>query len=470
MVISIWDIFRYLYKHKLFIIITLCLCIAVSELYVYRSKTYSAEVVIEYSGDGISEGKAPDGTKLDVYEIVSPNVITKTIDELDLTANVDTIRSAVTITAIIPNDIATIKKSKEKEGEKYDYYPTQYSIKFEDTLGHKYGLFARDILNSIIKNYTTYYAEKHISQAAIANIDSDMKIGAHDYIEIAEIMDRNASNYIKYFEERTSQNAAFRSAKTGLGFADLATSFQHLKDLDLPALYAYILNNQVTRSKEVLLKKYAQSKDEYLLTKANREETKTLTSGLMDKFVQSNEKVANSTNTANDSTTGESQIASTEIVTDTSLGQEKTTYDNLIDRYVDNGVDSINSQINANYCDSIIEKFHEEKSYPVNTPEQKKHVEKQINTIAKQWNTLYKEAITTLDDYNAKTSSRYITWLSGVSVNSTISQKLYLAIGSVAGLGLGCLIAIAMEIVKEMKRHRILVSDSDEENETTEAR
>lgn len=454
MVLTIWDIFHYLYKRKVLIIITLCICVVLSQLYVYRSKSYSAEVIIEYGGSKIEQGQSPDGEALDVYEIVSPNVIAKALDDLNLKANVDTIRSSVTITPIIPEDVATIKKSKEKEGEEYTYYPKQYSVKFVDKSGNKYGSYARDVLDAIIKNYTAYYSETHVTQSSLSNIDNDIKVGSHDYIEIAEIIEDNATSFIKYLDDQIETNPTFRSSKTGLSFSDLSQSFSDLKQFDLPTLFSRILKNQVTQNKEILLKKYAQRKDELLLQKANRNEKATLTSNLMDRFVESNRKVANSVNNGNNPNNGTNQIASTDIVTSTKLGQEKTTYDNLIDKYVKTGIEGLTAQIDADYCDTIISQFNAAATQPVNTTAQKKQVETEITTLGEKWDHLYQLATTTLDDYNATVASQYITWLSGVSIESTISQKLYMAVGGVLGLGLGCLIAIALEVSKELKRQR----------------
>ena len=71
----IWDIFMFLYRHKLKILAVTVLCFALSCFYVDYVQTYSAEVVIRYKDSCVANGKALDGSTFDPNEIVSPKVI-----------------------------------------------------------------------------------------------------------------------------------------------------------------------------------------------------------------------------------------------------------------------------------------------------------------------------------------------------------------------------------------------------------
>ena len=75
MKLTIWDLFKYIWKHKLMIVLGTALSLIAANLYVNNIQTYSAEVVIRYKDACVSEGKALDGSEFDSNEIVSPKVI-----------------------------------------------------------------------------------------------------------------------------------------------------------------------------------------------------------------------------------------------------------------------------------------------------------------------------------------------------------------------------------------------------------
>ena len=125
---SIWDIFKYIYKWKFVIIITALVSFLISIAYVEIFQSYNAQVVIRYNDSSIARGKTPDEKDFDPYEIVSPDVITAVINDLSLSETVDSIRSRVTINAVIPDAELTIKASKLENGEDYDYLPNTFSV------------------------------------------------------------------------------------------------------------------------------------------------------------------------------------------------------------------------------------------------------------------------------------------------------------------------------------------------------
>ena len=60
MSISIWDLFKYLYKWKFVIVAVTILSLLGATWYVDQKQTYSSKVVIEYLDPCISRGETPD--------------------------------------------------------------------------------------------------------------------------------------------------------------------------------------------------------------------------------------------------------------------------------------------------------------------------------------------------------------------------------------------------------------------------
>ena len=100
--LTIWDLIKYVYKHKLFIIAAVILSAVLAKLYVNSIQTYSAETVISYKDVCVSEGRALDGSSFDANEIVAPKVIANANKNLSFNITDDGIRANTKIIPIVP--------------------------------------------------------------------------------------------------------------------------------------------------------------------------------------------------------------------------------------------------------------------------------------------------------------------------------------------------------------------------------
>ncbi|MCD8390843.1 MAG: hypothetical protein LUD03_03255 [Firmicutes bacterium] len=221
MVLTIWDLIKAVYKHKFAIIAVTLAAFVCSYLYIDRHQSYTAQTVVEYKDACIKEGKSLDGETFDVYEMISPSVISDVIDDLSLNHSVESIRSQITIEPIVPDSQAVIKEATEEEGEEYTYYPTSYVVSFEATTAFTYAE-ARDILDSLIQNYLTYYTEKYLNLATLQEIDYGMENADYDYIEKAEILRDNINATVDTLSSYSNASSSFRSTSTGYTFNDIS--------------------------------------------------------------------------------------------------------------------------------------------------------------------------------------------------------------------------------------------------------
>jgi len=449
MKITIWDIFHYIYKWKIEIIAIILFTMLVTMWYVNSHQTYSAETIIRYTDQNARSGFTPNGSPLDVYEIISPNIISGALEDLNIKGSVEEIRSKIVINPIIPNEIVELKKSKNKEGEEYDYFPTDYSVKF--TVGSdKSGAYARDILDAIIKNYSIYYSETYLNNAVIPEVDFDTDLENHDYLEVAEVMNSSVTNIIKYLEERHSGNPDFRSPTTGMSLNNLAVEYKAIKNFDLPALFSNIFNAQITKDKEALIKKYKHRQEQYLLTSQHQANSSNVALSLMERFVESNKSVPNSYNRDTDK-----EFNTNDVFVHSKMRRTKTTYDDLVDKYVLDGVGAAHSLIDSNYCETVIEAFSRPVNENVNYEEAKARAEKSIEYIRNKMSRLYKVTYETIKDYNNLNASRHIESLSGITIKTGLSLRFYLLIAFVIGTMFGILAAITVEVIFELRRKEL---------------
>ena len=125
-----FDLLRYLKKWWFLIMIVK----AAGCVFVYRfassKQCYTATVVIQYTNVDSEDGLNADGSKLDTSEITSAAVINRTIEELGLSSNTESIRSRITIEEVVSDDEELRKENALGNGEEYKFTPTIYQVSF----------------------------------------------------------------------------------------------------------------------------------------------------------------------------------------------------------------------------------------------------------------------------------------------------------------------------------------------------
>lgn len=446
---SIWDIFKYIFKWKFVIAVTVLVSFLISVAYIELFQSYNAQVVIRYNDSSISRGKTPDEKDFDPYEIVSPDVITAVINDLSLSDTVDSIRSRVTISSIIPEAEIKIKAAKLEKGEEYVYIPNTFSVSYEGKVGASESK-SRDILDSLLQNYLDFYQENHAAQAHINDVSFDGDLGDYDYIEIAEIIGNRIDSTITSLESYQLQDKEFRAPSTGLTFTDLKSEYIHLQDYKVSNLFADIYRGQITKNKPLLIEKYTERKENFELKQKDFAARAELTKSRMDKFAEANKDVPNSYN--NNTNKNDDNLAIIDDIHSDTYGSRQlkteTTYDNLIQKYVSYSTAANNSALDADHCVSVIEKFSLELDGSVDTSALTKSVEEQIVDIKDEMAQLYGDLSKTIDDYNDKTAASHIDLLTGIQYYAAKSQGLYTILIVAVGTALSVFCAIAYEFGK----------------------
>lgn len=414
--------------------------------YVTLNKHYYSEIIIEYTGQSAERGKAADGSELNVYEIISPNIIEKALSDVGSKLSPENVRSSMSITPIIPQKILDLQKSKLDNGQEYDYFPTKYLIKYVDYYGGSKN-FTQDLLDAIIKNYMIYYSERYVNKESLTQINKDLDSGTNDYLEMAEIISTNTDKVSEILKHRSLASADYRSPSTGMSFLDLLYRYQELGKIDIPSLFAYIFSNQVTRDRDVLIKKYTNKRDQYYIAQKNGLAQAELTLDLMNEFAEANVKVANSYNIAEDSKDSQ-YMNTTDLETSQNLSKDKTTYDTMALDYIEYGISANTNLYGAEYCDTVIKIFSGARLGTSNMIKTTANTVDKIEKLNKKWSDLFEITDTTMRDYNSYISSQHISFITGVVVSETMNSMLYLMIALILGLGFSTVLAIGYESIK----------------------
>ena len=437
---SFFDILRFLIKRKWLILIIMAVFAVGGSYYVSTKQSYTAETVIQYTGNGASAGYTPNGTKIDVNEITSANIISQVISNLGLNVSTESIRGRCSIAAVIPSDVKALKEAKEKDGEEYDYFPTNYVISYTAD-SSKNGAYARNVLDAIISSYINFYGENHVSLYGIANQVGDIQDKSYDYIERLDIMKGSVDEHISYLSNKLTSNGAFRSSVTGYSLNDLCDKYLEIKAVKLPGLYSKVLEARATKDRAALIKRYEYKKEQALLNSNLKDGNSLNAMYLMSQFVEKNKEVPNSYS-GEDGKNG-SRILD-DVYDNKNVPRVKNTYDKLVDDYVAQGVGAKDLLVDAAYFQTVIDQFQE--PLAVDT----KPVESSLNQMADELASLEEVTQKTIKEFAQSDVSNYISFVSSITMRENMSTAFYTLVALVAGALFGCVLAVFVEVMTDI--------------------
>lgn len=254
-----FKLFSYIRKCWMLIVLSSLVMGMLFYSYFSGKQTYTASAIIQYKNAEAVNGLAPDGTKIDVTEIYSAEVMTKVFEKLGLNYsenNIDAIRAGIRVVAEQSKEESAVQEALNEKGEVSEEKPTMYRVSY--TIRSKdvqdAAAFSKQILKVMLDTYAETYAENHVnSQIELLSTDG-IYSKDYDYIEMVELLDSSVERAMEHLSYNEYKN--FRSAQTGYTFYDLRQEFSMLERIDIPNAYQYVLGNQVTKDQDVLISKY----------------------------------------------------------------------------------------------------------------------------------------------------------------------------------------------------------------------
>lgn len=249
----------YIRKYRTAIMILSLLLGALFYRFCAERQTYTASAIIQYKNTDAVNGLAADGTELDTSELYSSEVMTKVFQVLGLSYdeyNMDEIRAGVTVEPMLSEEEIVVQEALNAEGETASEKPTRYLVSYtvQKNAVSDAEKFATTLLKAMLDAYVETYAENHVNDAvALISVDG-IYDGNYDYIEMVEILRDAVQTLSGQIEDRSG--VSFRASSTGYTYADLSREYNLLREIDIPNVNAYILNNRITKDQDVLLAKY----------------------------------------------------------------------------------------------------------------------------------------------------------------------------------------------------------------------
>ena len=445
-----FNLLRYLSKWKYLIFVVCVLGALLVYKYAMYNQEYTASTVISYTNSDAAKGRTPSGDDLDVTEVYSAAVITNVLEDLNLNIGADAIRSKCRVEGITPQDEETKKEAILEQGEEYEFFPTDYVVSF--SVGSEYNKdFARMVLDSIIKNYFATYGEKYINQQTLPNNNVRGTDGHYDYIERAEILDAWTMNISDYLAAKKETQPNYRSAATGYSFTDLYEIYESYMNYDLPQIYSLILEQEVTEDRDTLIKKYQSDISTYELDLQNMQTKINDLNDLITKYSNKNKEGAEyhfgtQAEEGNNSSDYILKDVYEKFDDETRIASE-TTYDTLINEYVELETEKEKLQVDLDHKKKILSVFTDgaETEDKSNT----QTIEESLDELSKKLDEMYSIVSDTVDEYNQYVGAYNVSTLASITTEEKINVKMYIFLAIIIFFFGGCIGAIILGRSKE---------------------
>lgn len=434
--------------------------------YATSNQSYTAQSIIKYNYSKAEEGKTPSGADLDVSEIFSSTVVKEAIENLGLTVNVDTIRSGGTVTGIVPDDVTKTQEAKIDKGEDVEeYHSTEYIVKL--SVSSEYSTeYVRTMLDEILSCYFANFGEKYVDYSTIPNNAAALDGQGYDYIEQAEILNNTVAQITANLGNCQAAHPEFVSSTTGLSLSDLLDEYNYVSDVEIPYLFSEILGGKLTQNREVLLKKYQERYNTYVMDGDVDSEKVAAVLEVIQSYGNKNKDGSlyyqrGARSGTEDDTGG--FVLSDVYEEDTNIDRT-TVYDNLISDYVTILNRQSNNVIDAAYCQYIINVFQgASDSSDVSDENQAftdQAVEQEIAALQGRLNTLYETLSLTMKEYNEYCGAVNLGVLASTTVSEKINVKLYILLGVAVFFILGICGAILLGRIQDFVEYLFFTEQS----------
>ena len=434
--------------------------------YATSNQSYTAQSIIKYNYSKAEDGKTPSGEDLDVSEIFSSTVVKEAIENLGLTVNVDTIRSGGTVTGIVPDDVTKTQEAKIDKGEDVEeYHSTEYIVKL--SVSSEYSTeYVRTMLDEILSCYFANFGEKYVDYSTIPNNAAALDGQGYDYIEQAEILNDTVAQITENLGNCQAAHPEFVSSTTGLSLSDLLDEYNYVSDVEIPYLFSEILGGKLTQNREVLLKKYQERYNTYVMDGDVDSEKVAAVLEVIQSYGNKNKDGSlyyqrGARSGTEDDTGG--FVLSDVYEEDTNIDRT-TVYDNLISDYVTILNRQSNNVIDAAYCQYIINVFQgASDSSDVSDENQAftdQAVEQEIAALQGRLNTLYETLSLTMKEYNEYCGAVNLGVLASTTVSEKINVKLYILLGVAVFFILGVCGAILLGRIQDFVEYLFFTEQS----------
>lgn len=379
----------------------------ITGLYTTYNRYFTEQQVWSFVYSDAEKGRYPDGSKFEIYDLLSDRVLTMTLEKLNqegkfLNRTVEDLRKCFSIRAHFSAPVQAKIQEARRKGQNYSYVPTEYVITASTAKNLPFlnlrHLFSenttKELLNALKDTYYQYFLAEHTENNVLEKISAEPDYSQYDYPEIADSIENRLNLYLQYLQSKKAEDATFRSSVTGKSFHDLISSFENLLSIRANTYKSYVYASKISKDKETLIGVY-EAQIEELQRKVNKKAAEAEIAGkAMEEYDH----------------TFEESIVITGVDKNDEVYQvkPKTGYDFVTKQSLDAGVESSAFQEEIKDKRRRIEAYKKASLSPEETARISAVSDSMIEEITKEQMSLQQLAQQTVADYLTTKNSDYI--------------------------------------------------------------
>lgn len=399
----------YIWKNKWRLMIVSVLVTAIFfGSYCYRlNYTESMKLSLIYPNS--EKGKYPDGTRFNIYDMMSDDVLKGAIEayneEAENPITVSDIEDCIQLKEQFTDDVASKIEQARDLGMDYTYFANEYNVTFKPVFkigisgSGKPMLFKPYVDNKLFmekfyETYVDYFMQQHAEKNIISGLSKEHDTDSFDYLEIGDIYTNQVNMCINYLNGKNAENGSFRSSQTGLTFNDLINSFRNLKNVQVQNLVAFVSSSKLTKDANEFINKMKVENELNNLEYSKYKAESDLSKQAMNQYDH----------------TFEENIVVAGVSEDDGLYQTraKTAYDTITKRAHDAGVNAENLYKDIEENERLIKEYSSATMDEAEKERLSKIADDMIAEIEKTNEDLVQKANTTVEEYLKTKSSNYV--------------------------------------------------------------
>ena len=440
---TVTDIQKSLLKYKRPLALLVCIVVLLCHAYLGIAQTHTATVYIKYVGENAENGKAADGSVLTPYEITDSYVVGAALKQLGINdIKASSLAQKITVNPVL----STAEKEKYaswidqfssyEETEDNKLNPVYYCIQFQTEEGIS---FAQDFLGALVQQYRIHYAQKYVGQYVVV-AETESAILNADYFISAQRLQARLETNIDYLQTIINSGKDYRSPSTGYSISDLMNAHAFLLETKLAPTNRYILDLGISKDADTLVASLNNSIDNAQLNSDKNAQKADTQEQLMAVYAEKNYEYMWE---VVDGDQDNSQVQS-DTERDERYTTVKTTYDQMMQEYVDYATASRDLLIDKAYNQSYLSQFTTKSATSVTLDED-------MAEIYKEYQQLHALTVSTLEGYNNYLSARHVMQVSGIQVTETLPDLLFYAVSGILSMGVGVVCVLFLELKRKKK-------------------
>ena len=222
-----------------FLVFSLALC-----GFHYVRNLHTASTILSLDYEEASKGLTPNGTRFNIFEIRSGEVMERLIEYAGLEGK---------MTPDELSECVSVKATHDKSvSGSVNYISTSFVIRFTNS-GAIDRIKAEDMLSLLCKAYREYFVEHYGFNHSILSFDVNDLKSNDEYLMAVDLLEMKCSQLEKYVQLRRRESKNYQDPNTGITFSSLEQRARNFYAYDLAKLRSYIVENGIANDRAGLV-------------------------------------------------------------------------------------------------------------------------------------------------------------------------------------------------------------------------